>query len=143
MTTAALTFMVAIPPPHPTGVTPPSSSTAGGKMVTIVGATFQPGATVAFDGLAVPISAATSTEITVTTPPHAVGNVSIVVTNPDGQSQTLTNGFGYVGIPNSRPGPPPSPVAMPVVNPPPRAAPPVTTGGNSPAPAPIPIPVSR
>jgi hypothetical protein len=37
-----------------------------------------------------------STTITVTTPPHAAGLVNVTVTNPNGQSVTLTNGFTYV-----------------------------------------------
>ena len=144
-TTAALTFTVAIPPPHPTGVTPPSAFITGGKTVTIVGSAFQPGARVTFDGLDAPVATASSTEIAVTTPPHATGKVNVVVTNPDGQSQTLTNGFAYIGIPDPRPGPPPLPSAAPVVNPPPRSPPPGTTSGTNtnPAPIPIPVPVSR
>ncbi len=116
-TTAALTFTVAIPP-HLTSVTPPSAFITGGKTVTIVGSAFQPGATVTFDGLDAPVVAASSTEIAVTTPPHATGKVNVVVTNPDGQSQTLTNGFAYIGTPDPRPGPPPLPSAAPSVNPP-------------------------
>ena len=36
-----------------------------------------------------------STSITATTPAHAAGAVSVVVTNTDAQSGTLANGFTY------------------------------------------------
>jgi len=38
---------------------------------------------------------ASSTSITATTPAHAAGTVNVVVTNTDGQSGTLTNGFSF------------------------------------------------
>jgi len=37
----------------------------------------------------------TDSAIVVTTPSHAVGSVNVVVTNPDGQSGTLVNGFTF------------------------------------------------
>ena len=36
-----------------------------------------------------------STTLTATTPAHAAGTVNVVVTNPDAQSGTLTNGFTF------------------------------------------------
>ena len=40
-----------------------------------------------------------STSITATTPAHAAGAVSVVVTNSDAQSGTLTNGYTYTRNP--------------------------------------------
>src|SRR5207249_8393866 len=40
-----------------------------------------------------------ATQITATTPAHAAGAVNVVVTNPDTQSGSLTNGFTYVAAP--------------------------------------------
>jgi len=37
-----------------------------------------------------------STNLTVVTPPSGLGTINVVVTNADGQSVTLTNGFTYV-----------------------------------------------
>jgi len=42
------------------------------------------------------INFAGSTSITADTPPHPVGATDLVVTNYDGQSATLTNGFNYL-----------------------------------------------
>jgi len=41
------------------------------------------------------VSVVSGTSITATTPPHAAGSVSVVVTNSNGLSGTLTNGFNY------------------------------------------------
>ncbi|HEX7706030.1 MAG TPA: IPT/TIG domain-containing protein, partial [Thermoanaerobaculia bacterium] len=65
--------------------------------VTIEGSNFQSGATVTFGtdpctGLIV-VDAET---ITCTTPAHAAGLVDVTVTNPDTQSDVLTDGFTYV-----------------------------------------------
>jgi hypothetical protein len=37
-----------------------------------------------------------ATQINAKTPAHAAGSVDVVVTNPDGQGVTLTNGFTFV-----------------------------------------------
>jgi hypothetical protein len=44
-----------------------------------------------------------STSITATTPAHAIGTVSVVVTNSDMQSGTLTQGFTYTAVSNPTP----------------------------------------
>jgi IPT/TIG domain len=91
------------PPPQPptlTSVSPNSGSTAGGTSVTITGTNFSSGATVRFDSTAATnINVVSSTSITATTPAHAAGPVNIVVTNANGQSATLTNGFNYATAP--------------------------------------------
>jgi hypothetical protein len=92
------------PPPPPSGtpaptvsrVSPTSGMTAGGTPVTITGTGFLAGATVAFGTTAATsVTVASSTTITVTTPAHAAGAVNVVVTNTDGQSGSLTNGYTY------------------------------------------------
>jgi hypothetical protein len=77
-------------------ITPASGPTTGGTTVTITGANFVSGATVSFGGTpASNVTVAGSTGITATTAAHAAGQVDVVVTNPDGQSATLSNGFTY------------------------------------------------
>jgi hypothetical protein len=87
------------PPPQPptlTSVSPNSGPTAGGTSVTITGTNFVSGATVRFDSTAATnVTVVSSTSITASAPAHAAGPVSIVVTNPNAQSATLTNGFTY------------------------------------------------
>jgi hypothetical protein len=85
-------------PPAPTvsAVSPNSGTTLGGTSVTLTGTGFVTGATVRFGGtLATNVNVTSGTTITATTPAHAAGAVNVVVTNPDNQSATLTNGFTY------------------------------------------------
>lgn len=64
--------------------------------MTITGTNFSAGATVRFDtSLATNVNVVSSTSITATSPSHAAGPVNVVVTNTNGQSATLTNGFSY------------------------------------------------
>ncbi|MFY9558131.1 MAG: IPT/TIG domain-containing protein, partial [Blastocatellia bacterium] len=106
--TNGFTYSTPPPPPAPTviGVSPNSGSTSGGTAVTISGTNFVAGATVTFGGAAASnIVVSSSSSISATTPPHAAGSVSVVVSNPDGQSGTLANGFSY----SVTPPPPPAP----------------------------------
>jgi PKD repeat protein len=65
--------------------------------VTITGTGFASGASVHFGGVAATnVNVASSTSITATTPAHAQATVNVVVTNSDGQSGTLANGYSYV-----------------------------------------------
>ncbi len=90
----------AAPGPSVSGITPISGPTAGGTAVTINGSNFVSGATVTIGGTAATaVTVSNSTTITATTPAHAAGAVSVVVTNPDAQSGTLTNGFTYTSPP--------------------------------------------
>jgi len=83
-------------PPTLTSVSPNSGPTAGGTSVTITGTNFVSGATVKFDStVATNVTVASSTSITATVPAHVAASVNIVVTNPNGQGATLTNGFTY------------------------------------------------
>ena len=79
-----------------TGVTPMSSTPAGGVTVTIIGTGFAGTPSVSFGGTAgTNVVVANSTQLTVTAPARAAGIVSLTVTNPDGQSGTLANAFTY------------------------------------------------
>ena len=83
-------------PPSVSGITPNSGSTAGGTSVTINGSNFVSGATVSIGGTAATnIGFVSSTTLTATTPAHTAGTVNVVVTNPDAQNGTLTNGFTF------------------------------------------------
>ena len=64
--------------------------------VTVTGTGFLAGATVTLGGTAATsVTVVNSTSITATTAAHAAGAVNVVVTNTDGQSGTLTNGYTY------------------------------------------------
>jgi hypothetical protein len=79
---------------------PGTGTINGGTAVTIAGTAFQNGATVRFGGVAATnIQVLSSTTITATTPAHTAGAVDVSVTNPNGQSGTLSGGFTYASIP--------------------------------------------
>ena len=82
--------------PQVNSVAPNSGPAAGGTSVTITGTGFLSGATVNLGGTAATnVNVASSTSITATTPAHAAGAVSVVVTNSDTQSSTLSNAYTY------------------------------------------------
>ncbi len=82
--------------PTVTLVNPASGSAAGGTAVTISGTGFVTGATVAIGGTAATsVNVVTAQTITAVTAAHSPGAVAVVVTNPDGQLATRTNGFTY------------------------------------------------
>ena len=87
------------PPPQPpsiSSVAPNSGSTVGGTAVSINGSNFVSGATIKFDNVAATnVSFVNSSLISAIAPAHATGLVNVVVTNPNGLSGTLTNGFTY------------------------------------------------
>jgi IPT/TIG domain len=82
--------------PSITSISPSSGNTGGGTSVNISGSGFAQGATVTFGGVPATNVSASETSIFATTPAHAVGTVSIVVTNPNGATATSVNGFTYV-----------------------------------------------
>lgn len=95
------------PPPRPdprvtpvgptiTGVDPKSGPAA--KPVTIKGTGFDVKA-VQFGDVDATVTKATATAISVTTPPHDLGPVDVVVTNKDGKTATLKAGFKYEAQP--------------------------------------------
>ena len=94
--TNAFTYATSNPPPTISKISPASGTTAGGTSVTITGAGFLSGAGVKVGGTsATGVTVVSSTSITATTPSHSAGTASVVVTNSDNQSGTLTNGYTY------------------------------------------------
>ncbi|MER5430677.1 IPT/TIG domain-containing protein [Streptomyces sp. NPDC002588] len=99
-TPANYTYVGPVVPSPPTVLvlTPTSGPTAGGTPFTIVGTNLT-GASVTFDGVpAVGVTVVAGVVLTGVTPPHAAGNVPVVVTTPAG-SATVAGGFTYVGLP--------------------------------------------
>lgn len=87
------------PAPVLTSVSPTSGPTGGNTPVRLSGQNFVSGATVTFGGAAATsVVVVNGTQINANTPPHAQGSVNVVVTNPDGQSITLANGFTFVVV---------------------------------------------
>jgi hypothetical protein len=94
-TTDGLTFTYTNAPTI-TGVTPITGTTAGGTTVTITGTNLSTTTQVTFGGTtATPFAALSDTKLVVVTPPHALGIVNVVVTNPAG-SATATGAFTYL-----------------------------------------------
>jgi BspA type Leucine rich repeat region (6 copies)/IPT/TIG domain/Putative Ig domain len=86
---------LAAPLPVVSGVSPSSGSTVGGTSVTLTGSSFTGATSVTFDGVAgTALSVGSDSSLTVTTPAHAAGEVSVVVTTPGGSS--LAAMFTYV-----------------------------------------------
>jgi glucose/arabinose dehydrogenase len=84
------------PAPTVTAIAPNSGVTTGGTTVTVTGTGFLAGATVKLGGTsATSVALVNSTTITAATPAHAVGAVSVVVTNTDAKTGTLANGYTY------------------------------------------------
>jgi hypothetical protein len=82
------------------GVAPNNGTIAGGTSVTISGNNFLNGLSVSFAGaFATNVTLINSSTISALTPAHSAGAVNVVVTNSDGQSGTLVNGFTYVSPP--------------------------------------------
>ena len=98
-TTAADHYTYTAPRPAVTGVSPDGGSTAGGSTVTITGTGLAGATGVRFGAAAAAITADSSTQITVTTPP-GTGTVTITVTTPAGTSKTTDVGhFTYTTRP--------------------------------------------
>lgn len=86
--------------PSLTSLSPISGSTAGGTVVTIIGAGFLPNTAVTFGTIASPtVTRVSNTELTAVTPASPVGVVTVTVRNPDGQSASLPGGFRFVAPP--------------------------------------------
>lgn len=84
------------PAPVVTGIDPDEGSEDGGTAVTISGQYFRAGATVEIGGnAATGVTVEDDSEITCTTPAGSEGAADVTVENPDGQSDTLENGFTY------------------------------------------------
>lgn len=84
-------------PPTITSVDPDEGSASSGADVTITGTGFFDGVVVTFGALeANPVILVDSTSLLATVPGQDPGPVDVVVTNRDGQSATLADGFTYV-----------------------------------------------
>lgn len=88
--------------PTVTGISPDSGPTSGGQSVTITGTNFfglvDPPAVFLGGEEATDVVLVSPAEITCTTPAHPEGLVDVVVTNPDGKSATLAQGYEYVAF---------------------------------------------
>ncbi len=88
------------PPPVVTSISPTSGTELGSSSVTITGSSFQSGATVTFgDSSATNVVFLSDSIITAVTHVHPAGIVDVIVTNPDGQADTLLNGFTFIALP--------------------------------------------
>ncbi len=86
--------------PSLTSISPSTGTTGGFTPVTLTGTSFRYGATITLGGSACTNSIFQAQDTyKCTTPAHAAGAVNVVITNPDGQSSTLTNGYTYAGPP--------------------------------------------
>jgi len=85
--TAADRFTYTAARPAITGVAPDNGATGGGTTVTITGTGLAGATVVRFGGVAGTITADSSTQVTVTSPPGS-GTVNLTVTTPGGTSQT-------------------------------------------------------
>jgi subtilase family serine protease len=99
-------FVVTLPAPGITGLAPVNGLAGGGTGVTISGANFAVGGTVAVifgAAAAANVTVVNESTITCATPANPAGAVTVTVTNPDGQSAALPDGFTYVAQPNALP----------------------------------------
>lgn len=85
------------PPPVLSKVSPAIGPTTGGIALTLDGANFVPGAKVMIAGTDAAGAWVSGTQLTATLPakPGTLGRVAVIVTNPDGQSATRADLFGY------------------------------------------------
>jgi hypothetical protein len=96
--TATGGYLYAAPPTIST-ITPTVGASAGGTAVVIDGTDFQAGATVDLGGSPCTVTATSTTQISCTTTAHAAGPVTVTVTNPDTQVDTLGTGFVFLDPP--------------------------------------------
>ena len=100
--TAADRYTYTAPRPAVTGVSPDGGSTAGGTTVTITGTGLAGATGVRFGAAAAAITADSSTQITVTSPP-GTGTVTITVTTPAGTSKTTAGRYTYTDTAEANP----------------------------------------
>lgn len=85
-----------VPAPTITSIVPNSGPTTGGTGVAIAGNNFQIGASIKIGGVAATNATfVNSSQLTATTPAGSAGAKDVMVTNPDGQSATLSAAFTY------------------------------------------------
>lgn len=83
------------PTPTVTSIAPASGPVSGETQFTLTGTNFQPGVTVTFGANTAALIGVSPTAIIGTTPAGVAGILSVLVTNPDGQTVPLVNGFTY------------------------------------------------
>lgn len=83
-----------------TSLTPNSGLATGGNVVYIDGSNFKSGATVLFGTVSIGSSYVSNSRLKVTVPPSLIGDgkVDITVTNPDGGTGTLVEGYEYIKL---------------------------------------------
>lgn len=101
LTQTAHASILLVPAPLPTGISPRAGSTLGDTVVTLSGADFVGATKVAFDGQEATRSELTPTSISVLTPAHAAGPVTVTVTT-GGATATLSGSFTYLPPPTVR-----------------------------------------
>lgn len=83
--------------PKITNISPISGPDTGAAAITITGSNFKTGAKVTLDGAAASdVTVIDSNQITAVTPAHYAGLADVAVTNSDGYSDTLLNGYTYI-----------------------------------------------
>lgn len=105
-TTKAQAFLAEIadvdssqPPPSIFNISPQAGASTGQYAISINGANFMPGARVRLGGVPVTLIEVTPNHIAATVNARPAGVVNVVVSNPDGQSATLTRGFSFLLVP--------------------------------------------
>jgi hypothetical protein len=97
--TVTYPIAVAAPAPTITGSNPLDGSIDGGTIITVTGTNFQTGAYVSVGTSACTVLNVSTTTVTAVTPAGSgTGLRNVIVTNPDGRSVTLVNGFRYVNM---------------------------------------------
>ncbi|WP_035880604.1 IPT/TIG domain-containing protein, partial [Cryobacterium sp. MLB-32] len=83
-----------VPDPVITGLVPDHGPVAGGTSVVLTGTGFLGATAVTFNGTFAPtVTVDSDTQITVTTPAHAVGATNVIILSPNGNSAPLTFTF--------------------------------------------------
>lgn len=90
---------VYVPKPVITSVIPSSGSTVGGDSVVISGSNFYGTPSVKFGAMnSTSVTLVNGNTLNVISPANVSGSVDVTVTNPDGISEILLNGFVYEGL---------------------------------------------
>ncbi|MBI4854193.1 MAG: IPT/TIG domain-containing protein [Acidobacteria bacterium] len=95
LTNVAISGAPATPAPTLSNINPNRGPSSGGTEVTLTGTNFSNGATVTFGGTRVTPRSVNATSITAVTPSGSAGAVNVVVTNSDGQTARINNGFTF------------------------------------------------
>lgn len=85
--------------PHISDLQPRFGPVSGRQQVTLTGQRFMDDVVVTIGGTRATVTTVSDTSIGLTTPAGALGSADVVVTNPDGQSETVALGYEYVPPP--------------------------------------------